>query len=108
MALIGNYSLQNRTPTRILGAGVALMTAVNYSPHSSQKNRFSAFGQLSGTPYGYLAPISWVLPNRPGAMSSFSSDLLQLVKLDADAKMGRGLIGSAALTLVKANAQADQ
>lgn len=68
MALIGNYSLVNRVPSRMIGASSSLMTAVNYSPHSSLKNRLSAFGQLSGTPYGYLAPMSWVLPNKPGAM----------------------------------------
>ncbi len=44
------------------------MTAPQYSPHGSWKNRLSAYGQLSGTPYGYLAPVSWVLPNKPGAM----------------------------------------
>lgn len=68
MALIGNYTINNRQPLRQLGGGIGFMTAAQYSPHGSWKNRLSSFGQLSGTPYGYLAPISWVLPNQPGAM----------------------------------------
>lgn len=73
MALIGNYTLQNRTPARQIGSGVLQMTAQQYSPVASWKNRLSAYGQVSGTPYGYLAPISWVLPNAPGAMRLIAS-----------------------------------
>lgn len=49
------------------------MTAFNYSPPASLRNRLSAYGRVSGTPYGYLAPISWVLPNAPGAMRTIAA-----------------------------------
>lgn len=33
-------------------------------------NQAAGTSQRSGAPYGHLAPSSWILPNKPGAMSS--------------------------------------
>ena len=61
----------------------------------------------SGVPNGYNMG-ALLLPLKPGGMGSYNPAILNLVKLDADAKMGRALEGSSALTLVVTNAQADQ
>ncbi len=108
MALIGNYTLLNRTSIRTFAGTATSMTAFNYSPPASLKNRLSKYGQISGTPYGYLAPVSWVLPNVGGAMSSYNPAILSLVKSNADAKMGLNMTASAFLVLTLTNAQADQ
>lgn len=108
MALIGNYTLLNRTSIRTFAGTATSMTAFNYSPPASLRNRLSKYGKTSGTPYGYLAPVSWVLPNVGGAMSSFNPAILNLAKLNADAKMGLNMIASASLVITKTNAQADQ
>jgi hypothetical protein len=107
LALIGNYTLLNRTSIRTFAGTATSMTAFNYSPPASLKNRLSKYGQISGTPYGYLAPVSWVLPNVGGAMS-FYADPLTMIAVSADAKMGRSLVGSSSLVLTLTNAQADQ
>ena len=107
MALIGNYTLLNRTSIRTFAGTATSMTAFNYSPPASLRNRLSKYGQTSGTPYGYLAPVSWVLPNAGGAMG-FYADQITLVATNADAKMGRNMVASSALVLTLTNAQADQ
>jgi len=61
----------------------------------------------SGIPNGYNTG-AMLLPLKAGGMSSYSPVLLNLVKFDADAKMGRNLDGSASLVLTLTNAQADQ
>jgi hypothetical protein len=108
MALVGNYTLLNRTSIRTFAGTATSMTPFNYSPPASLRNRLSKYGQVSGTPYGYLAPVSWVLPNAGGAMSSYNPAILNLVTVSADAKMGLNMVASAALVLTLVNAQADQ
>lgn len=62
---------------------------------------------LSGIPNGYREGAI-LMPLKAGGMSSYNPAILNLVKSNADAKMGRGLVGSAALSIVSTNAQADQ
>lgn len=61
----------------------------------------------SGVPNGYRDGAI-LMPLKAGGMSSFNHSALNLVSVNADAKMGRALAGSAALSIVNTNAQADQ
>lgn len=61
----------------------------------------------SGVPNGYNMG-AMVLPLKAGGMSSYNPAILNLVKSNADAKMGRNLEGTASLSIAVANAQADQ
>jgi hypothetical protein len=61
----------------------------------------------SGIPNGYNTGLM-LLPLKAGGMSSFNPSILNLVNLDADAKMGKALEGSATLTITNIDAQADQ
>lgn len=74
------------------------------------KNTYAGEGGIddkSGFPNGYNMGAQ-LLPLKAGGMSSFNPAILNLVKSDADAKMGRALEGSSALSIVTTNAQADQ
>lgn len=68
MALIGNRSVLHKTPGRFLNGTVASVDRSNFSKHGMW--RAAAFDAASAVPSGHLAPSSWVLPSRPGAMSS--------------------------------------
>jgi len=67
----------------------------------------STIDDRSGIPNGYNTGAK-LLPLKSGGMSSYNPAIFNLVKLDADAKMGLALEGSSALTLTVVNAQADQ
>lgn len=61
----------------------------------------------SGVPNGYNTG-AMLLPLKDGGMSSYNPAILNLVKSNADAKLGLGMVGSSALVLTLVNAQADQ
>jgi hypothetical protein len=108
MALIGNYSLLNRSPYRQFATGVssnykdALVTSGNI------KNRnVGGFDETSATPNGYLHPSSWVLPLKPGGMSSYT---IASAALTPSAVMyaGRPISFNASSIITATNAQLDQ
>lgn len=109
MALIGNYSLLNRTPFRQFATGVSSGYTQCIVPAGALRNRF--FGgvlQIAATPNGYLAPIAWVLPMKPGGMASYTSSRSSIDTLFADLKAGRNLIASDNISITVSNAQLDQ
>jgi hypothetical protein len=61
----------------------------------------------SGIPNGYNTGAI-LLPLKDGGMSIYEPEILNLVKLNADAKMGRNAEVSASLSITVTNAQADQ
>lgn len=93
MALLGNYSVILKTPATFL-AGTQV---------SNCRNAFNANGQLrqryypscpscnwsgAGLPQGYLPPHSWLLPYKPGALSSTNIDSIGSVS-SAQGQNGR-------------------
>lgn len=72
MALIGNYSIINRTPIRQFATGVSSQYATTITPPSAVKNRFyGGIPKIAATPNGYLAPSAWVLPMTGGGLASY-------------------------------------
>jgi hypothetical protein len=61
----------------------------------------------SGIPNGYNTGL-YLLPLKAGGMSSYNPAILNLVKANADAKLGLGMVASSSLVLTVVNAQADQ
>ena len=109
MALIGNYSLLNRAPYRQFATGVSSGYYQTTIQGGVEKNRsYGGFSNKAATPNGYLHPMAWVLPIKPGSMSSYTNAQLTLNKVTAELYEGRNLEGSAALVFTLTNAQLDQ
>lgn len=63
MALIGNYSLQNRSPKNHFGGGVLANFPAVDNPEGSWKNRqYGGYLKKSATPNGYITGGAYVLP----------------------------------------------
>lgn len=74
MGLIGNYSVVSRYNTRSIGSGLAFTCYRSASPVNADKNRFvGGFSPYFGAPVGYLHPMSYLLPLKPGAMRAISN-----------------------------------
>lgn len=56
--------------------------------------------RLAGVPAGHLAPSSWVLPYRAGAMSAFTSVVVQFATGTPTIVAGRNIDGGAAISFV--------
>lgn len=71
MALLQNGSILNQYPLRHLGAGVhADISAAN---RNDRRNIYSGITDLkSGIPNGHGSPSAWLLPLKPGGMSSIN------------------------------------
>ena len=71
MALLRNGTVLNQYPLRQLGGGVA--ADITMFGRGDQRNIYSGITDLkSGIPNGHVAPSSWLLPLKPGGMSSFN------------------------------------
>jgi hypothetical protein len=67
-----NGRLLAQMPLRFRG-GLVATDRTMYGRQGDRRNIFTgAFQQLNGIPSGHLAPSSWVLPQKPGAMSAFT------------------------------------
>jgi hypothetical protein len=102
MGLLRNGSSLAMLPIRQIGGGVhADLSMWN---RSERRNSSTAFSPLAGIPYGHLAPSSWLLPVKPGGMSS---SRFAEVKVSASASgvMGMPASGSASFS-VGASAEA--
>lgn len=71
MALLRNGTVLNQYPLRQLGGGVH--ADITMYGRGDQRNIYSGITDLkSGIPNGHVAPSSWLLPLKPGGMSSFN------------------------------------
>lgn len=74
MALIGNYSVLAKDPGRSIGGGSIGLgnNRRDFNKSSQARGAFTndAWDQKSGVPDGYRPPYSWVLPIKPGAVTS--------------------------------------
>lgn len=67
-----NGHLHNQLPLRFMGGGTISGNRANFG-RGDMRNWFCgghAPANIAGTPYGYLAPASWRLPMKPGALGA--------------------------------------
>lgn len=107
MALIGNYSVLNKTPGRFIGGATIAQNRSNWSTNGALKNSNLHYGKLAAFPSGYYPPYVWSMPISIGAMSSFTSSLGTLTPT-ANLAGGRNLTGSTSSVITLTNAQLDQ
>ena len=75
MALLGNYSVFNKTPGRAFSGTSVSETRAAWGARGASRGRFTGWGGYSakaGTPNGYLPPYGWVLPVKAGGLSSYT------------------------------------
>lgn len=86
MALLGNYSVINKSAGRYLSGATVADTRANWNKNGQARNMFQALDRKSSIPEGALAPTAWVLPQVTGGMSVriFSGSTL-----NANVVMGR-------------------
>jgi hypothetical protein len=75
LALIGNYSVLNKQPGKTLGGSTVSDSRANYGKSGALRSSYFGdqsvvFEKKDAYPRGYVHPYSWVLPIRPGGMSS--------------------------------------
>jgi hypothetical protein len=109
MALIGNYSLLNRSPKIHFGGGIqALFSGVD-NPEGTWKNRhFGGYAAKSATPNGYVHGGAYVLPRVSGGLSSYVNSEGVIAKTNAEMFAGRNLEATASSVITLTNAQLDQ
>jgi hypothetical protein len=99
MGLKQNTSILAQLPLRQIGGGVAGIRSM--WGRTDLRNQSAGPGipsELAGIPSGHLAPSSWVLPYRPGAMSSFTSCVVQFSTSTPNLAAGRNIDGSTTVT----------
>lgn len=96
MALMRNGTSINGIPGRLMGAFAHADIAIYAGMH--RRAYFSAFNKTAGIPYGHLAPSAWMLPQKPGAVSSVNNATMTLNASGAGA-MGKNGDGSASITI---------
>lgn len=113
MALIGNYSVLNKSLAQFTNgtstAGAyAGITPSNYQNNGLFVNRYASYAKFNATPVGYLPPYSFVLPLNSGGLGSqkqMSAAISEtLATLVSGINIDAGLSGSITIT----QAQLDQ
>jgi hypothetical protein len=100
MALKQNTSILAQLPLRQRGGGVAGIRSM--WGRTDLRNQSAGQGipsELAGIPSGHLAPSSWVLPYKPGAMSSFTSCVVQFSTSTPTLAAGRNIDGNTTVTI---------
>jgi hypothetical protein len=109
MALIGNYSLLNRTVYRQFTGGISSGYIECTNPNGALKNRFlGGFNPKNGMFTGYLPPMSFVMPMKPGAMGSFVQANGNILSTFAQMYAGLNIEGTSLASITVTNAQLDQ
>jgi hypothetical protein len=107
MALIGNYSVIQKSPATFTSGLSIAQVRSNYDKSGAIKNSYTHFGLLASYPSGYAAPYSWSMARQVGAMSSFTSALESITTTGSMAG-GRNLEAPMSASLTVTNAQLDQ
>lgn len=95
MALLRNGTKLNECPLRQLGGGVH--ADISMFGRGDQRNIYSGItDKKSGIPNGHVAPSSWLLPLKPGGMSSVNYSVLKLVVV-ASGTLGAPIEGTASM-----------
>lgn len=96
MALMRNGTSINGIPGRLMGAFAHADIAIYAGMH--RRAYFSAFAKTAGIPYGHLSPSSWMLPQKPGAVSSVNNAAVT-VTATGSGSMGKAADGAAPITI---------
>ena len=100
MGLKQNTSILAQLPLRQRGGGVAGIRSM--WGRTDLRNQSAGQGipsELAGIPSGHLAPSSWVLPYKPGAMSSFTSCQVRVTPGTLSMAAGRNIDGNTTVTI---------
>ena len=106
MALIGNYSVLNKTAGRFTTGPSVADTRANYGKTNKARNMFLSLPKNSSVPMGYEPPGSWVIAQTGGGLSSFvqirgsstTGGAILNVKTASAALDGSGIVSTAALS----------
>lgn len=99
MGLKQNTSILAQLPLRQRGGGAAGIRSM--WGRTDLRNQSAGEGipsELAGIPSGHLAPSSWVLPYKPGAMSAFTSCQVRVTPGTLSLAAGRNLDGGTTVT----------
>lgn len=105
MALIGNYSVLNKTAGRFTTGPSVADTRANYGKTNKARNMFLSLPKNSSVPMGYEPPGSWVIAQTGGGLATFvqirgssetASSILN-VKTASASLDGSGTVTNAAL-----------
>lgn len=108
MALIGNYSVLNKTPGRSRSGSSVSDTRADYNKPSSERAKFTVLSDFCAVPNGYLPPYSFVIPQYSGGMASYTQSTSSISKNAANLAGGRNLSGSSTIVITLTSAQLDQ
>ena len=100
MGLKQNTTLLAQMPLRHLGGAVGTMRPM--WGRTDLRNQSVGQGipsKLAGIPSGHLAPSSWTLPYKPGAMSSFTNLVVTVTPGTLNLAAGRNISGDTTVTI---------
>lgn len=112
MALIGNYSVLNKScaqftnGTAVAGA-YASVTPSNYQKLGMFPNRFggpTGFADHAATPVGYIPPYSFALPKKSGGLASFKGISASISTTEALLALGINIDADLAASIAETNA----
>lgn len=113
MALIGNYSVLNKscgqfTNGSSVAGSYAAVTPSNYKNNGLNLNRYSTFDKFNATPSGYLPPYSFVLPITSGGLASHTQANASISETIASLAAGINIDAAITGEITLTNGQLDQ
>ena len=100
MALKQNTTLLAQLPLRQIGGSPGTFRSMwSRGDRMNQSVGQGISSKTAGIPYGHLAPSSWVLPYKPGAMSSFTQCVVTVTPGTLNLAAGINLSGSTTVTV---------
>jgi len=103
MGLKQNGTINAQYPFRLRGGDLGYVRQM--SGRSEMRNSLGAFSELGGIPNGHLAPSSWALPRKAGAVSAYVGTRLSLGAADLLMAQGRNIEGASTLEIAVGDAQ---
>lgn len=90
MALISSNNFLFANPVKNMGGQALGLMRNNFSQTGEVRNQFAGgYSQYQGTPRGYLAPYSWIIPTKDGGISTSAERMAASGSLNA-ATLGSG------------------
>jgi hypothetical protein len=100
MALKTNTTLLAQLPLRLIGGSPGTFRSMwRRGDRMNQSVGQGIPSKLAGVPSGHLAPSSWVLPYKPGAMSSFTNLVVTVTPGTLNLAAGVNITGSTTVTI---------
>jgi hypothetical protein len=100
MALKTNTTLLAQLPLRQIGGSPGTFRSMwGRGDRMNQSVGQGIPSKLAGIPSGHLAPSSWVLPYKPGAMSSFTNLVVTVTPGSLNLAAGRNISGDSTVTI---------